>query len=357
MSVSESPGQTNRLPQVASMEGPRRSRRMRSRPPRAGSPSTGRRLPKHVGDCDAGDAQRRERSRSLAEPAEKLSDVSAGDALSLRANRWAWGLCWLMFASTVLNYMDRQTISLVKEHMSVAFAITADVDFGWVLAAFSMTYALFQVPAGFLVDRWDLRWSYAAAVAWWSLAAMATAVVPSLGMLIVCRALLGVGESFNWPCALRVTGRVLPPSDRSLGNGIFNSGAAVGAVVTPIVVTTLTHLWGWRTAFLLIGSLGFVWVAAWLTLVQGPERLLLARESAHAADRVSNRGSERPTVVNRPRSRLALCYYYRRASHCRRSGGDSRSCGSASRWRFSDHWPSPAVTPKRLRRGMGRQPG
>ena len=74
-----------------------------------------------------------------------------------------------------------------------------------------MTYALFQVPAGYLVDRWDLRWSYAAAVAWWSLAAMAIAVVPSLGWLIVCRALLGVGESFNWPCALRVTARVLPP--------------------------------------------------------------------------------------------------------------------------------------------------
>ena len=184
-----------------------------------------------------------------------------------------------MFASTVLNYMDRQTISLVKDQIATAFSLKADVDFGWVLAAFGMTYALFQVPAGFLVDRWDLRWSYAAAVAWWSLAAMATALVPSLGMLIVCRALLGMGESFNWPCALRVTARVLPPSDRSLGNGIFNSGAAVGAVVTPIVVTTLTALMG------LAGRVpldrrrsGFIWVAAWLALVQGPERQLLARD-------------------------------------------------------------------------------
>ena len=77
----------------------------------------------------------------------------------------------------------------------------ADADFGWVLAAFYVTYALFQVPAGYLVDRWDVRWTYAGAVAWWSLAAMATAFVPSLGLLIACRALLGVGESFNWPCA------------------------------------------------------------------------------------------------------------------------------------------------------------
>jgi ACS family hexuronate transporter-like MFS transporter len=194
-----------------------------------------------------------------------------------RADAWAWGLCWLMFASTVLNYLDRQTVSLVRPQIRETFAITADVDFGWVLAAFSLTYALFQVPAGFLVDRWDLRWTYAAAVAWWSVAAMATALVPSLWMLIACRALLGVGESFNWPCALRVTARVLPPADRSLGNGIFNSGAAVGAVVTPIVVTALAQLFGWRTAFLVIGLAGFVWVAAWLILVQGAHRRLLAR--------------------------------------------------------------------------------
>ena len=215
----------------------------------------------------------------MLEPDAGEDSVVAGIDKSIpRANAWAWGLCWLMFASTVLNYMDRQTITLVKDEVTAAFAIKSDADFGWILAAFSMTYALFQVPAGYLVDRWDLRWSYAAAVAWWSLAAMAIALVPGVGMLIVCRALLGVGESFNWPCALRVTARVLPPADRSLGNGIFNSGAAVGAVVTPIVVTYLTRLFGWRTAFVVIGALGFLWVAAWLILVQGPERRLLARE-------------------------------------------------------------------------------
>ncbi len=193
------------------------------------------------------------------------------------ASGWAWGLCWLMFASTVLNYMDRQTVSLLREPIGAAFAITAEADFGWVLAAFYLTYALFQVPAGYLVDRWDLRWSYAAAVAWWSLAAAATAVAPTLGVLIACRILLGVGESFNWPCALRVTARVLPPSDRSLGNGIFNSGAALGAVVTPVVVTVLTRQFGWRAPFVVIGAAGLVWVVAWLVLIPGQYRRLLAR--------------------------------------------------------------------------------
>jgi ACS family hexuronate transporter-like MFS transporter len=190
---------------------------------------------------------------------------------------WAWGLCWLMFASTVLNYMDRQTVSLLQEPISAHFGITSEAAFGWVLAGFYLTYALFQVPAGYLVDRWDLRSCYAAAVAWWSLAAIATALAPSLGLLIVCRTLLGVGESFNWPCALRVTARVLPPSDRSLGNGIFNSGAAVGAVVTPLVVTLLAARFGWRAPFAVIGSAGFVWVAAWLVLIPGVYRRLLER--------------------------------------------------------------------------------
>jgi ACS family hexuronate transporter-like MFS transporter len=196
------------------------------------------------------------------------------------ASAWAWGLCWLMFGSTILNYMDRQTISLVSEQIRASFAIKEYVDFGWVISSFFMTYALFQVPAGFLVDRFSLRASYAAAVAWWSLAAVATSIVPSLGWLIVCRALLGVGESFNWPCALRVTARVLPPRDRSLGNGIFNSGAAVGAVATPLVVSYLTPAYGWRVTFVIIGSAGFVWVAAWLLIVRGERRSVLAGPSA-----------------------------------------------------------------------------
>jgi ACS family hexuronate transporter-like MFS transporter len=189
----------------------------------------------------------------------------------------AWGLCWLMFVATTLTYMDRQTVALLDRPIKGEFGITANAEFGWVISAFYLTYALFQVPAGFLVDRWNLRWSYALAVAWWSLAAAATAIAPSLGLLIACRALLGVGESFNWPVALRVTARILPPSDRSLGNGIFNSGAAIGAVITPAVVTYLAERFGWRSSFAVLGSAGFVWVAAWLFLVRGELRRSLAR--------------------------------------------------------------------------------
>jgi len=195
----------------------------------------------------------------------------------LKPGAWAWGICWLMFASTVLNYMDRQAIALVAPQIKGEYRLN-DEQFGWVLAAFFMTYALFQVPAGYLVDRRDVRWTYAGAVGFWSLAGMAAAFSPNLATLIVLRALLGVGESFNWPCALRVTAAILPPKDRSLGNGIFNSGAAVGAVLTPVLVTLLTVRYGWRTAFFAVGMLGFVWVVAWLTLMGGERRQALAGE-------------------------------------------------------------------------------
>jgi ACS family hexuronate transporter-like MFS transporter len=181
-----------------------------------------------------------------------------------------------MFASTVLNYMDRQTLALVGPQIREAFAVKTDEQFGWIMAAFVMIYALLQVPAGYLVDRWDLRLSYAAAVIWWSMAAMSTAVAPTLGLFVACRALLGVGESFNWPCALRITARILPPAERSLGNGIFNSGAAVGAVVTPFVVTKLTQAYSWRAAFLVPGAAGLIWVGVWLLLIRGRQRALLA---------------------------------------------------------------------------------
>ncbi len=196
-----------------------------------------------------------------------------------RAEPWAWGICWLMFASTALNYMDRQSISLVGSMIQKEFNLSF-ADFGWVLASFQLTYAVCQVPAGYLVDRWNVRWAYAGAVAFWSLAGMAAAFAPSLAVLMILRALLGVGESFNWPCGLRANAMILPPADRSLGNGIFNSGAAVGAVLTPLVVPILANKYGWRTAFMVVGILGFLWVGVWLTVISGPRRNIFAGRSA-----------------------------------------------------------------------------
>lgn len=212
--------------------------------------------------------------------------------------RVAWGLCLLMFVSTVLNYMDRQAIALVGPQVREEFGINFET-FGWVMAAFSLSYALAQVPAGFLADRLAVRGVYAGAVTWWSLAAVASAFAPGLAALLVLRGLLGLGESFNWPCALKVTSRVLPPSDRSLGNGLFNSGAAVGAVLTPLLVPFLAVRYGWRTSFIVVGSAGFAWVVAWLIMTS---RLSILKQVMHAPREftesdIAARGSMLPAVL------------------------------------------------------------
>lgn len=197
---------------------------------------------------------------------------------SKAASHWGWWLCWFLFASTVLSYMDRQAVAVVGERIKGEFHV-GNEGFGWIIAAFQLPYALFQLPAGFLADRGDVRRTYAGAVAFWSLAAIAVAWSPTLLALMIFRAVLGLGESFNWPCALRVIATVLPPADRSLGNGIFNSGAAVGAVLTPLIVTPLTLWLGWRAAFAVIGAAGLVWVVAWVIAAYGPGSTMFTAHS------------------------------------------------------------------------------
>lgn len=227
----------------------------------------------------------------MSAPAASLSDLNEPGAI--KATPWAWGLCWLMFAGTVLNYMDRQAMALVSSKIKGEFHV-GNEGFGWVLAAFQLSYAFWQVPAGYLTDRLNLRWAYAGAVAWWSLAGVIAAFSPTLGILMACRALLGVGEAFNWPCGLRVTAQVLPPADRTLGNGIFNSGAAVGAVLTPLIVTPIAAWYGWRKAFVFVGCLGFVWVVSWISALSRSDRARMF------AGRASTRVPEEDALGSRP---------------------------------------------------------
>jgi ACS family hexuronate transporter-like MFS transporter len=212
-----------------------------------------------------------------------------------------------MFASTALSYLDRQAITLVRPYVQAEFGLRTFVDFGWVITAFQLTYALFQVPAGYLADRSNLRSTYALAVGLWSLAAAAMAFVPTLGLLIFCRALLGLWESFNWPCALRVTSRILPPQDRSLGNGIFNSGAAVGAVLTPLIITPLTLQFGWRVAFFLVGSIGAIWVVVWLIVTRGARQAALATVPDQSAGAKTHAWNNLPLLTRIVFGSLALC--------------------------------------------------
>jgi ACS family hexuronate transporter-like MFS transporter len=180
-----------------------------------------------------------------------------------RQGIWKWYICIVLFLATVLNYLDRQTMSICAPKITEEFNLSNE-EFGGLLAAFRWTYAAIQIPAGYLADRYSVRIVYGLAVGLWSAAGAAAAFVAGPSALAWTRRVLGIGEAFNWPCALRVTANMLPPEDRGLANGIFTSGSAVGALIAPLVITPLAYYFGWRTAFFVIGLLGALWLILWI---------------------------------------------------------------------------------------------
>lgn len=197
-------------------------------------------------------------------PNTTRDEASGQNAVSARV----WWLCGLLFLATVLNYLDRQVLALTAEKIMAEFHLSKEA-FGEVIAAFRYAYGIFQIAGGWLVDARGSRLIYPLAVGLWSLAGALTAFTASVRMLMGFRFLLGIGEAFNWPSALHVTKRLVPAKDRPLANGIFNSGAAAGAMLAPLIVTGLSLRYGWRAAFVVTGALGALWIAAWLIFTRG----------------------------------------------------------------------------------------
>lgn len=179
-----------------------------------------------------------------------------------------WWVCGLLLLATMLNYLDRQVLSLTAERIIAEFHTTKE-GFGEIIAVFRYAYATVQFFGGWIVDAFGARLVFPAAVGVWSCAGLLTGFATTLPGIARSRLLLGAGEAFNWPCALKVTERMLAPKDRPLANGIFNSGTALGAILAPIIVTILTLRYGWRSAFYVTGALGFVWVALWFLITRG----------------------------------------------------------------------------------------
>ena len=179
-----------------------------------------------------------------------------------QVNAWKWWLTIVLFLATILTYLDRQTMSLCAPMICKEFKLT-DEQYGRVLAAFRWAYAITHVPAGFMADRLPMRLTYGIAVALWSLAGTLESFVWGFQPLLMTRSALGIGEAFNWPCATRIVANAFGPNDRGLASGVFNSGAAVGSLVAPLIIMPLAVAFGWRVSFFTIGSIGMLWVALW----------------------------------------------------------------------------------------------
>ena len=178
------------------------------------------------------------------------------------SNRRRWGIVGLLFVASLINYLDRATISVALPLISVSLTLAA-ASKGLLLSAFFTSYALMQVPVGWCVDRFNLRWIYSALFALWSFACGLTGVAGSLGVLIAFRVLLGIGESIYLPGGTKIVSVLFAPRERGLPCGIFDSGTRAGLVVGAPVVAWLIVLFGWRRMFFLVGFAALIWLIPW----------------------------------------------------------------------------------------------
>ncbi len=195
---------------------------------------------------------------SLVAPSEVRTVVA-------RVGRYRWVICALLLAATTINYMDRQLIGILKPLLQGELG-WSETDYGNIVVAFQAAYAIGLLLAGRAVDRIGTHRGFSVAIALWSLASMAHALTRSLAGFITARFALGLGESAHFPVAIRTVAEWFPKSERALATGIFNAGATLGALVTPLFVPVVVAAFGWQGAFVVIGALGFVWLAFWLAL-------------------------------------------------------------------------------------------
>jgi ACS family hexuronate transporter-like MFS transporter len=216
---------------------------------------------------------------------ENLESLAEPPAL-----RGRWTICAMLFVATTINYVDRQVLSILKPILHgqtiqlqplfsgwPSFETTINVtdrEYGYILAAFQIAYALGVIFAGRFVDRAGCRKGYPIVTGLWSLAAMAHALVRSVTGFGIARFFLGLGESGNFPAAIKATAEWFPPKERSLATGIFNSGAGVGAILAPLAVPWVALHFGWRAAFLITGIFSAIWIVWWSIRYRRPHETM-----------------------------------------------------------------------------------
>lgn len=185
--------------------------------------------------------------------------------------RYRWWIGGLLLASTVINYLDRQTLSVLAPQLKSEFGWSNE-RFAWIIIAFRLSYTVMQPVSGRLLDRFGTRLGLTIAVLWYSTAAMLTSLANGFRSFCVLRFLLGAGEAANWPGATKAVAEWFPRSERGFAVALFDSGSSFGAAIAAAVVPLLYAYWGgWRPAFLLTGALGFLWVVAWRRSYHPPE--------------------------------------------------------------------------------------
>jgi ACS family hexuronate transporter-like MFS transporter len=181
---------------------------------------------------------------------------------SARIGRVRWTICAMLFAATTINYMDRQVLSLLKPTLQASIGMT-EVNYGFIVSMFTLAYAVGLLVAGRFVDKVGSRIGYMVIMAVWSLSAMGHALANTVVEFGIARFCLGLGESGNFPAALKTVAEWFPQKERSLATGIFNSGANIGVILASLLVPIVTLHFGWHAAFLVTGLFSAAWIIYW----------------------------------------------------------------------------------------------
>lgn len=216
----------------------------------------------------------------------KLNDLNE------KIGKYRWTICALLFFATTVNYLDRQVLSLLQPLLSEEFGWT-NTDYANIAAVFQLTYAIAMLFAGRFIDWAGTKKGYAWALILWSVGAIIHALAVGIGGAVapilsifgivlplsvlgfmVSRFVLAVGEAGNFPAAIKTTAEWFPKKERSYATGIFNSGSNVGAILAPLTVPWIASHWGWGATFIVVGSIGFLWLIFWFIFYDSPKKLL-----------------------------------------------------------------------------------
>ena len=186
-------------------------------------------------------------------------------------SRLRWWIAAALFASTIINYLDRQTLSLLAPFLKVQYHWN-NTDYAYIVIAFRIAYAIGQTALGRLMDKLGTRRGLTLTVAWYSLVSVLSPIASGLSSFIGFRFLLGLGESANWPAATKAVAEWFPKQERALATAFFDSGSSVGGAIAPFIVLSIYFRWGWRPAIVIPGLLGFLWILVWRKIYDSPER-------------------------------------------------------------------------------------
>jgi ACS family hexuronate transporter-like MFS transporter len=196
-----------------------------------------------------------------------ISDTASSEARPISDLRWWIG--GLLFASTVINYIDRQTLALLAPFLKDAYHWT-HADYANLLISFRVAYSIGQAVCGRLIDRVGTRRGLSLSVLWYSLVSIGTSLASGFYSFAAFRFLLGAGESANWPGATKAVSEWFPKRERGLAAALFDSGSSIGGAVAPFLILPIYFRWGWRPAFVVPGLLGFVWLWGWRRMYYVP---------------------------------------------------------------------------------------